>query len=174
MTRVFTLLAVTLLLASAVLLPALLRDETVIKGHVARFVNEERAAHERAPLVFDPTLGSVADEYSMRMLRYDFFWHNRRLAEHDAFRRQPVSAVLERYGFFIAENIVETPLGFSSLCGLTLTNRQVAACMVEQWRRSPPHYETMLSGTYGATGVGVSCGLFACKGTQYFTQRAEL
>ncbi|RME31597.1 CAP domain-containing protein [Candidatus Woesearchaeota archaeon] len=173
MTWVFSVLAGALLLSAALLFPTLLRDETVIEGEVARLVNEERDRHALNPLVFDSVLGHVAETYSKRMLTYQFFWHNRQLTEDEAFRRQPIDSVIERYGFYIAENIVETPVGFSSICGLTLTNRQIAKCMVELWRESKPHYTTML-GTYSATGVGVACDLFECKGTQYFTPRAGL
>ncbi len=171
---VFTILALLILCAAAIILPGTLRDEARIAGYVTRMVNDERAATHEHPLVVDPLLARLAEDYSRRMLQYHFFWHNRRLVESEALRKQPIEEVVRHYGPYIAENIVETPVGFSTRCGLTLTNKQIAACMVRLWEQSKPHRETMLSGQYGATGIGISCNLVECKGTQYFTPKAEL
>ena len=76
---------------------------------------------------------------------------------------------LEHTNCNVGENIVEIPVWYwTGGCGLTITNNQIAQCMVKSWSESPGHYTNMIDSSYSITGVGVSCDIFECKGTQNF------
>lgn len=161
------MLAIAILVALLLAYGLTATDEAAIEGHVLRLINEERLSQGTEPLLYDEQLSSIAREYSERMVKRDFFEHNEALARHDFFAKRPVGDLVETYGYAITENIVQTPLGLGGCLGFT--DAQVARCMVEQWESSLPHRESMLDAQRRRTGIGVSCSLFTCKATQYFT-----
>lgn len=149
------------------------RDEAAIEGHLARLVNEERASLGTGYLVFDPQLGGLARSYSERMLSEDFFAHNYGVTGEELFTANP-DWTRRRFGDAVAENIARTHVGvFAGSCP-AFTERQIASCLFELWKESESHYEALVSGAYGAQGLGVSCGLFECRATQYLTPRSAL
>lgn len=67
----------------------------------------------------------------------------------------------------IAENIAQVPWFQNvSTCGDTRSSEALAACMVEGWKNSPPHYKNMM-GDYIYLGVGIQ---FDQKGMGFGTQ----
>jgi uncharacterized protein YkwD len=56
----------------------------------------------------------------------------------------------------IAENIAQAPW-FENVrgCGDTRSNQAIAECLVQGWKKSPPHYKNIL-GDYVYLGVGIS------------------
>lgn len=122
------------------------RDETKIQNRIFELVNEEREKVGISALVYDASLSKVAKEHSDRMIEEHFLGHR---------------------DIGIGENVFECPVWYwTSGCGLTITNNQIAECMVEGWKKSPGHYSNMISFQYTRTGIGVSCNLFECKENQ--------
>tara|TARA_Y100000294_G_scaffold176140_1_gene197799 strand:+ start:2036 stop:2488 length:453 start_codon:yes stop_codon:yes gene_type:complete len=124
------------------------RDESVIENKIFDGVNEIRSDLGIHKLTRNSNLDSLAVKHSTKMKEEYFFEHS-----NDN----------------VGENIFDSPIWYwTEGCGLTITNNQIANCMVKGWSESPGHYANMIDSSYSATGLGVSCNIFECKGTQNF------
>ena len=124
------------------------RNEELIERRVFELVNEEREKFGVHKLILDSTLNKLAKEHSTKMLEEGFLEHSKG---------------------DIGENIVEVPIWYDvDGCGLVITNNQIAKCIMGSWKESFLHYSNMIDSGYMITGIGVSCNILECKGTQNF------
>ncbi len=124
------------------------RDESTIEDEIFDGVNKIRSDLGIHALIRISNLDSLAIRHSIKMKEEYIFEHS-----NDN----------------VGENIVNSPVWyFTEGCGLTITNKQIAKCMVKGWSESAGHYANMIDSSYSTTGLGVSCNLFECKGTQNF------
>ncbi len=125
-----------------------LRNEARIEKKILELVNEERARNGVRALTSNSKLNNLARQHSDKMMNENFFEHS---------------------GDNVGENIGETPIHYAVIgCGATYTDNAIASCMVNGWIGSPGHHQNMIDVTYGITGVGVSCDISKCRGTQNF------
>jgi len=127
-------------------------DVSVLESDLFAAVNETRVEHGLHAVALNPELSKVARAHSVDMARRHFFDH-----------RSPE-------GKTSADRVRRSALRFSAL-GENLhksrgTDDPVQAA-VSGWLASPGHRETMLTGSYLETGVGVAIG---DDGVVYFTQ----
>jgi uncharacterized protein YkwD len=124
------------------------RDESAIEAKIFDEVNDIRIHQGTHNLTRNSNLDTLAKNHSIKMKELNY---------------------LEHTNYNVGENIVEIPVWYwTGGCGLTITNNQIAQCMVKSWSESPGHYTNMIDSSYSITGVGVSCDIFECKGTQNF------
>jgi len=124
------------------------RGESVIEDEIFEEVNNIRIDLGIQKLTRNSNLDTLGKKHSIIMMEEKFFEHS-----NDN----------------VGENIFYSPVWFwTEGCGLTITNNQIARCMVKGWSESPGHYANMIDSSYSNTGVGVSCNTFECKGTQNF------
>lgn len=146
--RISETLKIIIILAIVYVFLTTHRDEAAIENKIFELVNDERAKVRIKPLTSDSDLNILAKQHSMKMKREWSFEHSKNN---------------------IGENIIEAPIYYwTTDCGMTVTNNQVAKCMVKTWIESPLHYSNMISSRYSKTGIGVSCNIIECKGTQNF------
>ncbi len=122
-------------------------DESQIEEKVFELVNKEREGVGLGVLVRENGMDEVAKKHSVKMRDGYFFGHSE----------------TER-----GENIYHSPILGSTRCGFTLSNDDIARCMVNGWVESPVHYSNIVSSEFSYTGVGVSCNFIECFGTQNF------
>ena len=125
-----------------------IKKDQIIENKIFNLVNKERARYGVQPLIFNDKLNELAQRHSDKMMNENFFEHS-----NDN----------------VGENIVDIPLHYwVEGCGVVYTNNQIAKCMVKGWIESKGHHENMISLDYSLTGIGVTCELLGCKGTQNF------
>ena len=124
------------------------RDEAQIEDKIFELVNNERSKVGSIPLMKGGYLGEIAKEHSNWMMETGSFEHS---------------------SYNVGENVAMSPIYYwTEGCGITITNNQVASCIVKSWIGSSGHYDNMISFEYIKTGIGVACNIFSCKATQTF------
>ena len=119
-----------------------------IEQRIFELVNEERQRVGVSKLKANNRLDNLAKQHSEKMMDENFFEHS-----NDN----------------VGENIGEIPIHYLvEGCGATYSNNQIAECMVRGWIGSSGHYQNMIDVSYSITGIGVSCNMFMCRGTQNF------
>lgn len=123
-------------------------------------VNVLRQQGGGAPLAERPELVRAARMHSEEMLKLNYFSHDSptsgRRTTMDRVRAEGVSPRA------LAENIFQCK-GFKL--------EEIPDLAVQAWMESPGHRQNMLSGRYGAMGVGVAFDGRTCVVTQVFADR---
>ena len=117
------------------------------------------------------SLMDLAQFHSENMVKHGFYDHIDHLGLNPTQRAEKfkVKAWVKKGNRFtgIAENIAQIPW-FENVrgCGDTRAEEDLAQCMVNGWKNSPPHYKNIL-GDFTYLGVGL---FFDKKGIGYGTQ----
>jgi uncharacterized protein YkwD len=139
--------ALSLAIFSALLLPSLAAAGQAkhdgIERAIVRAVNEQRAAHDLAPVKATHSLARAADFHTREMLSADYFAHTSR--NGGAFEQR-----VRRFAGF--RSIGET-LAWVTSCG-----RGGARTVVDMWMNSSGHRAILLSSTFRRIGVGKRTG----------------
>ncbi len=108
---------------------------------VLQLVNLERAEAELPPVVLNPTLARVADDYACRMVVEEFFGHTDPLTGRGPGDR----AVAGKYHFYaIGENLA--------------AGQETAAEVMRVWMDSPAHRAIILDARWMEVGIAVRTG----------------
>ena len=106
------------------------------------------------------TLDYLAQYHSDNMVQKKFYEHidHEGLSPVERAEKLNIQAWRIKGNTFIgiAENIAQAPW-FENVrgCGDTRSNEAIAECLVQGWKKSPPHYKNIL-GDYVYLGVGIS------------------
>ena len=146
-------------------------DALALEREVHALVNEVRAEHGLAPLIWNERLAALARQHSRDMAEHRFFSHvnqrgedvNRRAANADiTCRKRRGNYILEGLG----ENLYETSryATYQRVYGESAerlllewkTQGRIARDAVDGWLQSPPHRANLLSPDYETQGIGVA------------------
>lgn len=132
-------------------------DSVRLADQVLELVNLERAIEGLAPVLENPTLTKLAEDYACRMIDEGFFDH------FDPFSGDGPAERAARKGYrflAIGENLA--------------AGQQSAAEVMDVWMQSPPHRAIILDPKWEEVGVAVrSGGTYAIYWVQEFGSPAE-
>lgn len=147
------------------------RDLQIMRRLIFEKTNALRVEKGLPELVLLDSLMDLAQFHSENMVNHGFYAHIDHLGRNPIERAEKfnVKAWVRKGNRFsgIAENIAQTPW-FENVkgCGDTRTEENLAQCMVNGWKNSPPHYKNIL-GDHTYLGVGL---YFDEKGMGFGTQ----
>lgn len=116
-------------------------DEDRLADQVLQLVNLERASEDLPPVVLNPALAKIADDYACQMIEEQFFGH------HDPMTGQGPGdrALIGKYSFAaIGENLA--------------AGQETPAEVVEVWMESPAHHAIIMDPKWTEIGIGVQFG----------------
>lgn len=116
-------------------------DADRMVDQVLQLVNLERADAGLAPVVVNPTLQKIADDFACKMIVDDFFGHTDPEGGHGPADR----AVEGKYAFYaIGENLA--------------AGQETPAEVMRTWMESPAHREIILDEKWTEVGLSVRLG----------------
>lgn len=116
-------------------------DAERLADQVLQLVNLERAERDLQPVLVNPKLTKIADDYACRMIEGDFFGHEDPLNGYGAMQR----AATEKYMFYaIGENLAAGP--------------ETSAEVMKAWMESPAHRDIILDASWREIGIAVRTG----------------
>lgn len=116
-------------------------DSERLVDQVLQLVNLERSDADLPPVVVNPSLQKIADEYACRMIVEDFFGHTDPESGHGPGDR----AVLSKYAFYaIGENLA--------------AGQETPTEVMRVWMESPAHREIILDEKWTEVGISVRGG----------------
>jgi len=117
------------------------QDEERLTDQVLQLVNLERAAEDLPPVVSNPILSKIADDYACQMIEEQFFGHHDPITDQGPGDR----ALLGKYSFAaIGENLA--------------AGQETPAEVVKVWMESPAHQAIMMDPKWTEIGIGVQFG----------------
>jgi len=130
-----------------------------IKALIFKKTNELRINKGLKPFKSLDSLDYIAQYHSDNMVRQNFYSHTDHEGLNPVQRAEKLGVLAwRRVGnrlIGVAENIAMTPWFENVLgCGDTRTAEAFAECMVQGWKKSPPHYKNIL-GDYVYLGIGL-------------------
>jgi uncharacterized protein YkwD len=135
--------ALSLAVVSALLVPAAAAAAPAkhdgIERAIVRAVNEQRAAHDLAPVKPHRSLARAADFHTREMLSADYFAHTSRDG----------GAFAERVRRFVDFRSIGETLAWVTGCG-----RGGARTVVDMWMSSSGHRAILLAAKYRRIGIG--------------------
>ncbi|MBI3835326.1 MAG: CAP domain-containing protein [Planctomycetes bacterium] len=115
-------------------------DSEKLTEQVLQLINSERAKADLPPVVRNPNLDQLADDYACRMISADFFAH-----EDPASGEGPAERALGKYRFLaMGENLA--------------AGQQTPDEVMRMWMESPSHREIILDAEWTEVGIGVQNG----------------
>lgn len=131
-------------------------DSNAVEEHVHREVNDRRAEHGREPIDWDGTVASVSRAHSVDMYERDYVGHENPDGDGPIDRFDEVGNYCRGYGENVAVTWVDADVRRADGDGIDRyeTAAELAAGLVDQWMRSPPHREVILE-DWDRGGVGV-------------------
>ncbi len=106
-----------------------------------QLVNLERAERDLPPVVVNPALTKIAEDYACRMIDVGFFGHEDPISGHSSMER----AVAAKYLFYaIGENLAAGP--------------ETPADVMKAWMESDPHRDVILDPSWREVGIAVRSG----------------
>jgi len=136
------------------------RNQETISSLIFKKTNLLRKAKGLKPFKKLDTLDYLAQYHSDNMVQKNFYEHidHEGLSPVERAEKLNIQAWRRSGNKFIgiAENIAKAPW-FENVvgCGDTRSNEAIAECLVQGWKKSPPHYKNIL-GDYVYLGVGIS------------------
>lgn len=116
-------------------------DADRLADQVLQLVNLERAERDLQPLLVNPVLSKIAENYACRLIEGGFFGHEDPLNGYGALER----AATAKYMFYaIGENLAAGP--------------QTSAEVMKAWMDSPPHRDLILDPSWREIGIAVRNG----------------
>ena len=146
-------------------------DLEIMRQLIFEKTNALRAEKGLTKLELLDSLMDLAQFHSENMVKHSFYDHLDHMGLNPTQRAEKfkIKAWVKKGNRFsgIAENIAQTPW-FENVrgCGDTRAEEDLAQCMINGWKNSPPHYKNIL-GDYTYLGVGL---FFDKKGVGYGTQ----
>ena len=118
-----------------------LEEADRMADQVLQLVNLERAEADVPPVVRNPALGRIADDYACRMIAEQFFGHTDPVTGYGPGDR----AIVGKYNFYaIGENLA--------------AGQETAAEVMRVWMESPSHREIILDEKWIEVGISVRAG----------------
>tara|TARA_B100000767_G_scaffold262493_1_gene275224 strand:- start:4526 stop:5044 length:519 start_codon:yes stop_codon:yes gene_type:complete len=136
------------------------QNQETISNLIFKKTNLLRKAKDLKPFKKLDTLDYLAQYHSDNMVLKKFYEHidHEGLSPVERAEKLNIQAWRREGNKFvgIAENIAQVPW-FENVvrCGDTRSNEAIAECLVQGWKKSPPHYKNIL-GDYVYLGVGIS------------------
>jgi uncharacterized protein YkwD len=112
-----------------------------LADQVLQLVNLERGEADLPPVVLNPSLSKIADDYACRMIENDFFGHRDPAGGHGPGER----AIAGRYAFYaIGENLA--------------AGQETPTEVMKVWMQSPSHRAIILDERWTEIGISVRHG----------------
>ena len=135
------------------------QDLEAIRTLIFKKTNELRMEKGLQPFKHLDSLDGIAQYHSDNMVSQNFYAHTDHEGLNPVQRAEKLGVLAWRKKgnmlIGVAENIAMTPW-FANVrgCGDTQSAEAFAECMVQGWKKSPPHYKNIL-GDYVYLGVGI-------------------
>ena len=146
-------------------------DIKLIEKYIFEKTNKLREKKRKTPFIKNDSLNFLAIYHSRNMVKYKFYSHIDHQGLSPVKRAEKNGIVAWRWkgnkAVGISENIARVPWHPNVKgCGDTQNEKALAECIVQGWRKSPPHYKNIMSNAL-FLGVGIA---FDKKGVFFATQ----